>query len=406
MRFSTSVRLASVLVAPLIVSAAPLKRTVDAGTMEVLAFATVLENLETEFYKQGLAKFQSSDFSNAGFTSGDGAVAEITIIQIDEDTHFTTLESVITSFGGTPVKGCSFDFTSVLTDVSTMVSTARLVEHVGVGAYLGAAHLVGDQDVLTAAASILTVEARHGTLLNMMNGATAISEPFDIPLAPPEVLAIAGGFIKGCSLGITPNPSLTITNTEVVTAGTTLTFSSSAISGNTENFYCQMLAGGLPFSLSLPLSQCVVPEGLNGAVAIWITSDNQPLNGNVIERQSNAIVAGPTMTFVDVNIDEISILIRNKGSSGSNNSGNSSSNSSGNSSNSSNSSSSSSNPNINSNSSLTSSFASTTTVSPSDAAAIIGSLPVSTLAPTATPSATGPANVIANGVSMVPKPTS
>ena len=117
--------------------------------------------------------------------------------------HGPPPQSVITSFGGTPVQGCSFDFSSVLTDVSTMVSTARLVEHVGVGAYLGAAHLVGDQDVLTAAASIVTVEARHGTLLNMMNGATAISQPFDIPLAPPEVLAIAGSFIQGCSLGIT-----------------------------------------------------------------------------------------------------------------------------------------------------------------------------------------------------------
>jgi len=393
MRFSTSVRLASVLVAPLVVSAAPLKRAIDAGSMQVLAFATVLENLETEFYKQGLAKFQSSDFSQAGFSSGEGAIAEITTIQIDEDTHFTTLESVITSFGGTPVSGCSFDFTSVLTDVSTMISTARLVEHVGVGAYLGAAHLVGDQNVLTAAATIVTIESRHGTMLNMMEGATAIPDSFDLPLSPPEVLAIAGGFIKGCSLGITANPSLTITNTEVVTVGTTLTFSSSAISNNTGNFHCQMLAGGLPFSISLPLSQCVVPDGLNGPVAIWITSDDQPLNGNVMERQSNAIVAAPTMAFIDVQVDAFSVLIRNKGS-------NSSSN------NSSNSSSSSFNPSINSNSSLASTFTSTTTVSPSDAAAILSSLSVSTLAPTATPSATGPANVIANGVSMVPKPTS
>jgi hypothetical protein len=90
----------------------------DPGTMEVLSeyhlirrvggsltggtpflscsgFAFVLENLETEFYKQGLSKFKSSDFSNAGFTSGDSAVEEITTIQVDESTHVTALEVCI-----------------------------------------------------------------------------------------------------------------------------------------------------------------------------------------------------------------------------------------------------------------------------------------------------------------------
>ena len=84
-----------------------------------------------------------------------------------------------------------------------MVPVARVVENVGVGAYLGAAHLVGDLNVLTAAASIMTVEARHQTILNVLSGATAIPQSFDIPLLPQEVLAIAGAFIKGCDLGIT-----------------------------------------------------------------------------------------------------------------------------------------------------------------------------------------------------------
>jgi hypothetical protein len=83
-----------------------------------------------------------------------------------------------------------------------MVTVARVVENVGVGAYLGAAHLVQDPRVLTAAASIVTIESRHETMLNIFEGASAISQPFDIPLLPNEVLAIAGSFIKGCSLGI------------------------------------------------------------------------------------------------------------------------------------------------------------------------------------------------------------
>jgi len=84
-----------------------------------------------------------------------------------------------------------------------MVTVAQVVENVGVGAYLGAAHLVADPRVLTAAASIVTVESRHQTLLNLFQGFSPIPQPFDLPLLPNEVLSIAGPFIKGCDLGIT-----------------------------------------------------------------------------------------------------------------------------------------------------------------------------------------------------------
>jgi Ferritin-like domain len=83
-----------------------------------------------------------------------------------------------------------------------MMAAARLVEYVGVGAYLGAAHLVPDPRVLSAAASIATIEARHQTVLNMFNSAQPIPQAFDIPLLPQEVLAIAGPLISGCDLGV------------------------------------------------------------------------------------------------------------------------------------------------------------------------------------------------------------
>lgn len=86
-----------------------------------------------------------------------------------------------------------------------------------------------------------------------------------------------------------------------------------------------MLIGGMPFSLSLPMSQCVVPAGINGPVAIWITSDDQPLNGGAVDRQSNAIVAGPLMTFIDAQPDGLGSLVRNNGQSGASASGSGSS---------------------------------------------------------------------------------
>jgi len=298
------------LVAPFLVSAAPFKRAAATDVL-VLKFADVLEQLETNFYIQALQKFSASDFIAAGLLTPEIAIEEITVISIDEKTHHTTLSSAIQDNGGQPIIDCKFDFSSVLTDVSTMVATARVVENVGVGAYLGAAHLIADPGLLTSAASILTVEARHQTILNILNGKSSIPQSFDIGLTPSQVLAIAGGFISGCDLGIPANPSLTVTNT-VVQAGTTLSMKSAAINGSVsqDTLFCQMLAGGLPFSIALPYNQCVVPQGINGPVALFVTSDSQPLAANVVQQATTQLIAGPAMLYVDSQPDLLSQMVR------------------------------------------------------------------------------------------------
>ncbi|KAI9507175.1 ferritin-like domain-containing protein [Russula earlei] len=328
MRFATLPLFTAVL-APFAVSAIPMRRGTDNSTALVLRelprlrlpvpipgiddpseFAFVLEQLEAGFYSQALSKFQASDFISAGFSSANIAIEELTVISTDESSHVSAIEEILIAFGETPLTSCQFDFSSVLTDVSTMATVARVVENVGVGAYLGAAHLIQDPRVLTAAASIVTIEARHQTILNIFQGGSAIPQSFDIPLLPQEVLAIAGSFISGCDLGVTPNPALSVTNTGSITVGTLLEFSSSAINGSTDNFHCQMLAGGMPFSISLPIGQCIVPAGINGPVAVWVTSDDQPLNGGAVDRISNAIVAGPLMAFIDTQPETLSSLVR------------------------------------------------------------------------------------------------
>jgi len=309
MRLSV-VSLLSTILLPVLVSAAPLQRAVDPGTVQVLQFAFVLENLETKFYQQALAKFTSSDFNTAGFSSADIAIEQFKAIQFDESSHVSVLETTLIAFGQQPLKTCQFNFDSVLKDVTTMATVARLVENVGVGAYLGAAHLVQDPRVLTAAASIVTIEARHQTMLNILQSGSAIPQAFDIPLLPQEVLAIAGSFISGCDLGIKANPALAVTNNGTIAIGTKLEFSSAALNDSRSNFHCQMLVGGAPFSISLPIENCVVPDGINGAVAVWITSDDQPLNGGAVDRASNAIVAGPLMTFIDSQQELLGSLVR------------------------------------------------------------------------------------------------
>ena len=90
-----------------------------------------------------------------------------------------------------------------------MAPVARVVENLGVAAYLGAAHLVTDPTLLTAAASIATVEARHQTVLNLFNGGSAIPSAFDLAFTPSEVLAIASPFISNCDLGVPGKSYLT-----------------------------------------------------------------------------------------------------------------------------------------------------------------------------------------------------
>jgi hypothetical protein len=70
-----------------------------------------------------------------------------------------------------------------------------------------------------------------------------------------------------------------------------------------------MLIGGAPESISLPINNCVVPSGINGPVAIFVTSDDQPLNGNAQERASQAVVAGPTLAFIDIDQQTIGELV-------------------------------------------------------------------------------------------------
>lgn len=71
-----------------------------------------------------------------------------------------------------------------------------------------------------------------------------------------------------------------------------------------------MLIGGSVASISLPINECVVPEGINGPVAIWVTSDDQPLINNVRDRATTQIVAGPALAFIDTKPQLIGQLVR------------------------------------------------------------------------------------------------
>lgn len=313
MRFST---VATALVAPLLVSAVPMKiKRASETDILVLRFAEVLERLETQFYQEAIDKFVEQDFIDAGFPLADVAIQNFQSILEHESAHTDFLGAALAAVGSEPVPNCSFNFGEVLSDVATMAAVARVVEAVGVGAYLGGSVLIEDPNILSAAASILTIEARHQTLLNTLNGATAVPQGFDIAFTPQQVLAIAGGFISGCEeLGITPNDVLTVTNEGPIAPGTLLTFDfprAAELDPNTLS--CQMLIGGVTDAISLPLAECIVPDGINGPVALFITDNDQPLASNVVIQNGESVVAGPTLAFLDTVPDVLGSLAREGG---------------------------------------------------------------------------------------------
>jgi hypothetical protein len=72
-----------------------------------------------------------------------------------------------------------------------------------------------------------------------------------------------------------------------------------------------MLLPGAPFAIVQPLNNCVVPD-VNGAVAIFVTNDTQPLLNNQ-NQFTGEIVMGPTLTFIDSKAETLGQLVRNTG---------------------------------------------------------------------------------------------
>ena len=166
----------------------PTDEMVFEDDIAVLNYALTLEHLENAFYRDGVPQF---DLGVDGY--GNDIAAYLTQIGAHEQAHVDTLTQVITDLGGEPVAEATYDFG--YTDGVSFRNTAAALENTGVSAYDGAGQYLSDPGLLTAAGSIVAVEARHASYLNLITGVPSAPEAFENPLTPEEVLEIAGPFI-------------------------------------------------------------------------------------------------------------------------------------------------------------------------------------------------------------------
>jgi hypothetical protein len=159
------------------------------GDVGILNYALTLEYLEAAFYNGASA---------AGLPLSSQAAAFLKVVTADENAHVKFLKKAL---GAKAAKEPKFDFKGTNTNAEMFMKTAQVLENTGVHAYLGQVLNIKTPAYVAAAGSILTIEARHASVIGLLNDATGASiapeGPFDKPWTASKVLkeVEATGFI-------------------------------------------------------------------------------------------------------------------------------------------------------------------------------------------------------------------
>ena len=150
------------------------------GDLAIVQYALTLEHLETDFYNAVL---------DSGVVKNKQLGETAKLIRDAEQAHVDTLMGVVKDLGGTP-KRPKTNFDAVLEGGEQMVlETAATVENLGAAAYLGQAPRIQSKEILAAALSIHSVEARHASALNTVVGRSIVPDgAFAKPASMEEVL--------------------------------------------------------------------------------------------------------------------------------------------------------------------------------------------------------------------------
>jgi hypothetical protein len=156
------------------------------GDVKIVNYALTLEYLETAFYE---------DVVKSGLFKG-AQLDTIKEFGDQEAQHVAALEATVKKLGGTPATKPKTKFP--LDSAGSVLKLAATVENLGAAAYLGQAANIRDKEVLAAALSIHTVEARHASVLNTLLGKNVAPDgAFAKPASMDEVMPKIKPFIVG-----------------------------------------------------------------------------------------------------------------------------------------------------------------------------------------------------------------
>ena len=162
----------------------------------VLNYAYALEQLEAAFY--------ASVVGNAAFASTFNADEQAILRDLakHEAIHAAFLKTAIGAVG-TPIRDLTPNFGAIdFTSRASVLGTALTFEDLGVGAYNGAGRFIASDAYLTVAGKIVSVEARHASVVAGLLSTNAIAgsgvidaNGLDRALAPSAVLTAAAPFV-------------------------------------------------------------------------------------------------------------------------------------------------------------------------------------------------------------------
>jgi hypothetical protein len=159
--------------------------------IDVLNYAYALEQLEAAFYTQVVAT------PNFNFRFSP---SEQSILRDLRDHEIAHREFFRAALGTSAIPDLTVNFSSInFTSRDSVLLTAQTFEDLGVGAYNGAGRYLRNEDFLTVAGKIVSVEARHASAIRSVrnNNVTSDFAPnaFDPALTPAQVLAAARPFV-------------------------------------------------------------------------------------------------------------------------------------------------------------------------------------------------------------------
>ena len=156
----------------------------------ILNSALLLEHLESEFY----ARVVAAD-TQRSYLRGRVQVAAQTLAR-DEATHVQTVSDMIRKLGGQTIEKPIFQFPAAvfISPIAFLQLSVELEEN-GVGAYLGAAPMVKNKDVLNFAASIYGTETRHTAWVRFLLGDVLAPRDLERPRTIEEATANAAPYI-------------------------------------------------------------------------------------------------------------------------------------------------------------------------------------------------------------------